>query len=214
MELNEILKIGIRKTVHWKKENCNLTDFPLTIKKDIQEKPENFLNSDFNKTQFLLKKTSGSTGVPLNVFKTNGDILSQNLQMWKFRRNYNIVPSDKILYAYLNASNPATLKNGYTYLDDKAMAINITPFLNSLEVCRKIIKEIDCFSPKLCMMPPSVLITLIHYCKKNDIYPSFFDKLSLIELISEPLLGTQKKSFYLCLVKFLLYVNMVVRKLG
>lgn len=140
---------------------------------------------------FVVKETSGSTGIPLKVYKTRGDQFKQNLQLWRIRKKYGISVNDRSLFCYLNSRNKDSRATGYKTYKERELIININPFLLCTSNAKKIVDKIESFQPVFCMMPPSALQLIIEYCKLNN-RSDALQSLSYVELISEPLLSGQK----------------------
>lgn len=178
--------------LNYLRSDFSLNDIKIIEKHDIQENEKEFINKKELKSGYSIKKTSGSTGEPLNIYKTKNDMLTQNFVFWRHRYPLGINPSNsKILYCYLNAENPFTRANGYYQINSKEFSFNLNCFLKNSLQCKQIIDKIYLFKPNLIIMPPSAVQAIVLYCMAHKLYKAF-ESVKLVELISEPILPGQK----------------------
>lgn len=69
--INDILNYAISHVPYYKsfKEWQRLTDFPIVNKNIIRNNEAQFLSDEFEKSQLVVKETSGSTGMPFTVYQ-------------------------------------------------------------------------------------------------------------------------------------------------
>lgn len=167
----------------------NLADYPIISKKDICYEPDSFINKKFKKENLILKKTSGSTGIPLNVYKSQNDLLTQIKVLWKFRkREFNIEPSAKYLVFNLSRYSFESVNQRSKLVTSNILTINITGV--SAEEFKKLSEVIFNFQPEFIMGTPTSVCDLIYIFEKyGEILPK---SIRYVELMSEYLFAFQR----------------------
>lgn len=103
--LNNILKHAYKTVPYYsgiKEYNSvkNIKDYeniPKLNKVTIQNHPNHFLSNSFTKENLLHKRTSGSTGLLLDVFWDNEGYMKSLIPLWKQRKKHgDILPRDKL----------------------------------------------------------------------------------------------------------------------
>lgn len=166
----------------------NLIDYPIISKKDISHNLDSFINQKYNKENLILKKTSGSTGIPLEVYKSSNDLLTQLKVLWKFRsREFKIEPSAKYLVFNLSRYSFDSIDQRYKHVNN-ILTINITCI--SVKEFEELSKVIFHFQPEFIMGTPTSVCDLIYvYEKYNKHIPK---SIRYVELMSEPLFPFQR----------------------
>ena len=162
----------------------NLIDYPIISKKDISYNLDSFINQKYNKENLILKKTSGSTGIPLEVYKSSNDWLTQ----LKVLREFNIGPSAKYLVFNLSRYSFDNINQRFKHVNNNILAINITCI--SVKEFEELSKVILHFQPEFIMGTPTSVCDLIYvYEKYNKLTPK---SIRYVELMSEPLFPFQR----------------------
>jgi Coenzyme F390 synthetase len=185
---------------HPDKDPQDIKNYPIIMKKDLVNRYDQFLNLRFNPNELITKNTSGSTGIPLKVLRTQIEEENQLKILWKRRfLDYGISPTSKYLVFYLSRYSFDNPEFRYKLLNDKVLAINISNITKSeLSNLSQIIME---FEPCFIMGTPSSVFDLVINYKKFDLH--FPSSISYIELMSEPILDYQRitiESFFNCFV--------------
>ena len=87
----------------------DITQWPILTRKELQENRYNmfsdgYKNKFFNQ-QLHRQSSSGSSGVPINVYWDSQDWYISNMSMWRRRLRYNDVrPNDRYVIFTLNTS--------------------------------------------------------------------------------------------------------------
>ena len=166
----------------------NLIDYPIISKKDISHNLDSFINQKYNKENLILKKTSGSTGIPLEVYKSSNDLLTQLKVLWKFRsREFKIEPCAKYLVFNLSRYSFDSIDQRYKHINN-TLAINITCI--SVKEFEELSKVIFHFQPEFIMGTPTSVCDLIYVYKKYNKHTP--KSIRYVELMSEPLFPFQR----------------------
>lgn len=165
-----------------------LGDYPILTKKDICTNPDAFLNKRYSRENLLLKKTSGSTGIPLNVYKSQNDLFTQLKILWKFRKaEFNISPTSKYIVFYLSRYSFKNINQRFNYVNENTLAINIVNI--SAKEFLNLSKIIGNFQPDFIMGTPTSVCDLIYAYNKYNCFPP--SSIKYVELMSEYLFSSQ-----------------------
>ena len=144
-------------------------------------------------SEVLIRQTSsGSTGVPVNVYWENSDFVRSNLSLWRKRmRWYGIYPYDKQVMFTLNGfggkDNDDILYRAYP---ENVLMIN-TSLISSMEDFREIVNMINRFNPKWMYVQPYILEQICAVYNENSIdTPS---ELKYIEVVGGKLYDVLRK---------------------
>ena len=165
-----------------------LGDYPIIYKRDFVETPNLFISNNVSKETLLLKQTSGSTGIPLNIYKSKKEELSQLKSIWKIRKEFGINPNSKYLAFYLNNTN-LNDSSLYRVLDNRVMVIQA--FNLDIEKFKKVIEEVKKFEPDFIMGTPSAITDLLYKVKNYNL--SLPNSVKYVESMSEYLFDEQRK---------------------
>ncbi len=195
-EHNEFYKNRIKE--YGIKDPLDITQWPVLTRKELQENRYNMFSDgyieEYYKGNMIRKTSSGSSGIPVNVYWPRNELYASNLSLWRRRMKwYGIKPSDRYVVFSLNAYNH-TLKSQsaclYT-IKDSILLINITSVRDE-EDYQKIAHIINEFNPVWLYVQPSILSELIY------IYQKYFiprpPNLRYIESIGELLTAETKRS--------------------
>ena len=86
----------------------DLQKLPIISKQMVRRNEEKMISSAFDKNKLILERTSGSTGIPLYIYKSLSDKSQQGLSFWKKRKSqFGIDPNSKYCIFHLlgKASN-------------------------------------------------------------------------------------------------------------
>ena len=107
-EHNEFYKNRIKE--YGIKDPLDITQWPILTRKELQENRYNMFSdgykSKYFNQQLRRQSSSGSSGVPVNVYWDYKDWYASNMSLWRKRLQwYGIHPSDKYVMFTLNAFN-------------------------------------------------------------------------------------------------------------
>lgn len=86
----------------------DLQKLPIISKQMVRRNEEQMISTAFSKDRLIVERTSGSTGIPLYIYKSLTDKSQQGLSFWKKRKSqYGVDPSSKYCIFHLlgKASN-------------------------------------------------------------------------------------------------------------
>ncbi|MDM5436498.1 hypothetical protein QUG28_28080 [Bacillus hominis] len=161
----------------------NWTEIPITEKKDIQNSIDDYIqHSDImGNPNIRLLHTSGSTGIPLKIYRHRKEDLLLTKKLWKTRQAWDAnVIKWKLLYLYrdIESIKQEVLRLGndeYLDLSEKQ--------LNNYK------KEIDLFNPDWMIGPPTAITRLAQIYKDRK---ETINSLKFIEMFGEMILPYQR----------------------
>ncbi len=123
MELNKILAYAFENTRYYHKYLANqskdisdisLEDFPVLCRHLLIENKNDILSKEFYEYDFpdlYVTSTSGTTGMPVNIYWDHRDYILSNLTLWRLRKLfYSITPQMKVV-EFTNNSEQAIFYN-------------------------------------------------------------------------------------------------------
>ncbi len=163
-ENNEFYRDIIKK--NGIKDPLNINEYPILTKQDIQNNRYDMFSYGYKAKYYagLLHRqfSSGSTGIPVNVYWDYNDLYVSNISLWRKRLQwYNIHPYDNYVMFTLNGYKTISDSNEIYYAVSKnILMINIT-LVQTDEQYEKIVKMINEFNPTWFYIQPYVLNKLI-----------------------------------------------------
>lgn len=173
---------------YYEKDPENLYDYPIIDKQTIINNMTDFITKGKRNTNNeIFVPTSGTTGMPLNILKTNKENITQLKSIWNVRYNdFDILPNSRILrFAFRDCDDPVTLEHNY-------LIINI--FKMNIETIYEINKKIEDFKPIFIMATPSVICEYIELSRYVNM--TAVNSVKYIEVMGELLFDYQKKYIY------------------
>ena len=167
---NRIKEYGI-------KDPLDITQWPVLTRKELQENRYNMFSDGYKakyfSQQLRRQSSSGSTGVPVNVYWDYKDWYASNLSLWRKRWQwYGIRPSDKYCIFALSAFNIIPEKGKLYYINEPQ---NVLSFNVSLvrDECGydQIVEKINEFEPDWLYIQPLVLNHLIQSYRRTGENP-------------------------------------------
>lgn len=80
----------------------DMSKLPIVSKKMVRRNEDRMISTEFSKDSLIVERTSGSTGIPLYIYKTLTDKSLQGLSFWKKRKSqYDVDPSAKYCIFHL-----------------------------------------------------------------------------------------------------------------
>lgn len=173
----------------------DITQWPILTRKELQENRYNMFSdgykSKYFNQQLRRQASSGSTGVPVNVYWDYRDWYASNMSLWRKRwRWYGIKPGDKyISFELQSADNSTTEGVQYANASKNVLNINVS-CIYGLNQFKSILTLIDKFEPKWLYIRPFVLRKIIDCYILFDCAPP--KSLTLIETHGEILTNDLK----------------------
>ncbi len=194
-EHNDFYKERIKK---YKITNpLDITQWPVLTRKEVQKNRYNMFSdgykSKYFNQQLRRQSSSGSTGMPVNVYWDYKDWYASNMLLWRKRLQwYGIHPSDKYVMFTLNAFNVKNDGETIYYIKNPAnlLSVNVSLIQNE-DGYNKLVDIINEFEPKWFYIQPFILNRLIQAYKRTGKMPP--KKLKYIESIGELLPSDLKK---------------------
>lgn len=176
----------------------DITQWPILTRKEVQKNRYNMFSdgyrSKYLNQQLHRQSSSGSSGMPINVYWDYKDWHASNMSLWRKRCQwYNIKPQNKQVVFTLNAFHVKYDSNTvyYTTQPSNRLFINIS-LIHSEEGYKKIVEIINDFNPEWLYIQPFVLNKLIQVYKKYEIKKPTL--LKYIESVGELLSSELRKS--------------------
>lgn len=175
----------------------DITQWPILTRKELQENRYNMFSdgykSKYFNQQLRRQSSSGSTGMPVNVYWDYKDWYASNMALWRKRLKwYNIHPQDKYVMFTLNAFNVrndgATVY--YVKESDNGLSINASMIQNESGYDR-IVEIINDYDPKWMYIQPFILNRLIQAYERTNNNPP--KSLRYIESVGELLASDLRK---------------------
>ena len=158
-----------------------LKKLPILKKEDYYSNQNLMLSKEYLLNELCIEKTSGSSGQPFTIYKTETDKLRQLKESWKFRNQYyGIKPNDRFCrFTY----SKKTENNKHTVIKNNIL------YLNALEMSDTIMDEftieINNFKPVWFFTTPSTIYYYLNHLKNNKKSIPLEHQFSFIELTGE-----------------------------
>lgn len=186
-EHNEFYKNRIKE--YGIKDPLDINQWPILTRKELQENRYNMFSdgykSKYFNQQLRRQSSSGSSGVPVNVYWDYKDWYASNMSLWRKRLQwYGIHPSDKYVMFTLNAFNIKNDGETVYYINDPTniLSVNVSLIQNESGY-EKLVDIINNFEPKWLYIQPFVLNRLIQAYKRTGKIPP--KTLKYIESVGE-----------------------------
>lgn len=172
----------------------NLGQYPILTRQQLQKNRYNMFSKEYKSKYFAQQlhrqSSSGSSGVPVNVYWDPKDLYVSNLALWRKRFQwYGIFPDDRCVTFMLNSSAE---NRGVCCLNDpdNILDINIS-YIYDEKRYLKVVEYIADFKPTWFSIQPFILRKLLNIYKENAI--SIPQSLKYIESVGELLAPDLKK---------------------
>lgn len=165
-EHNEFYKNRIKEYVI--KDPLDITQWPVLTRRELQENKYNMFSdgykSKYFNQQLRRQSSSGSSGIPVNVYWDYMDWYASNMSLWRKRLQwYGIKPSDKYVVFILNAFGIKNDGENVYYIKEPENILSVNVSLMQTDSSWfKLIDVINEFEPKWFYIQPSILNRLIH----------------------------------------------------
>lgn len=168
-EHNEFYKKRIKE--YGIKDPLDITQWPVLTRKELQENRYNMFSdgykSKYYNQQLKRQSSSGSTGMPVNVYWDYKDWYASNMSLWRMRWEwYGIKPSDKYVMFTLNIFNMNDDAETIYHIKEanNVLAINISLIQNA-DGYDSLVDIINEFEPSWLYIQPSILNKLVQAYK-------------------------------------------------
>lgn len=173
------------------KDPLDILSYPIVTKKDYIENGDLMLANGHDKTKLKVQKTSGTTGIPLNIYETYDEYYNQVMPLWRNRKKYyNIRTSSRKLTFYLDRAATKDLEKGYQFEAENELVVGIYDVMDGTKT-QYILEVIDIYRPDYIRSTPTAICNFIGACRKNGI--SYCEYVSYIESQSEFLFDFQRE---------------------
>lgn len=150
------------------KDPLDITQWPVLTRKELQENRYNMFSSGY-KTRYTNQElrrqvSSGSSGVPVNVYWDYKDWYASNMSLWRKRLQwYGIRPSERYVMFTLNSFDVKTDNDivYYTKKYDNVLTVNASLLKNEKQYI-ELVRIINEFNPVWLYIQPFVLNRLIN----------------------------------------------------
>lgn len=199
-EHNEFYKNRIKE--YGIKDPLDITQWPILTRKELQENRYNMFSdgykSKYFNQQLRRQSSSGSSGVPVNVYWDYKDWYASNMPLWRKRLQwYGIHPNDKYVLFTLNAFDLTPSKEIVYYVNapSNVMQVNVSLIRDDggYEALIDIINE---FAPEWLYIQPFVLNKLIAAYQRKEVNPP--QTIKYIESVGEYLSSDLRRRATLC----------------
>lgn len=153
----------------------DITQWPVLTRKELQENRYNMFSdgykSKYFNQQLRRQSSSGSSGMPVNVYWDYKDWYASNMSLWRKRWQwYGIKPGDKYVMFTLNAFNVKVNGETVYYIKkpENVLSVNVSLIQNE-EQYKNLIDIMNDFNPVWLYIQPFVLNKLIQIYKKYDL---------------------------------------------
>jgi len=177
----------------------DITRYPVLTRKQLQENRYNMFSEGYmmkySSQQLRRQSSSGSSGIPVNVYWDYKDYYSSMRILWHKRlKYYGIRPSERYVMFTLNAFNvTADDKIYYIKEPDNVLNINISSIRENKDY-EKLLEIINEFKPKWLYIQPFVLQKLLYFYQRLDKTPPL--TINYIESVGELLSAELKQKAF------------------
>lgn len=174
----------------------NITQYPVITRSQLQDNRYSMFSdgykSKYFSQQLLRQSSSGSSGVPVNVYWDYNDWYISNMALWRMRYKwYGISPKDKCIKFTLSALNHNNNGDIVHYINpENVLSINMS-LIQDDRGWEKIVNLINDFNPDWLQIQPCVLNKLVQIYE--NISASIPSNLKYIESIGELLFSDIRK---------------------
>ena len=158
-----------------------IKEFPIITKDDVKNGFGNIVNYDLLSSSYIIAKTSGSSGLPLDIYWNEFDYLNSLKEIWKCRMNCGVTPHDRFVSAHILFEVNNLIYKNKIIINKNNMSISKV-FMND-ESLMSYYESIMEFDPKWMLLPPSFLYGFLLFLEKNNL--RFSKHVKLIELTGE-----------------------------
>ncbi len=172
----------------------DLKKIPILTKDILRNHPEKFVSKSVNKNFLISGWTTGTTGTPLNAYRSRSSVIFENATLWRQKRWAGVDISspkvaiwgtiwDKVIVPNDNQNPPFWRMNfpenqlllSYYHISDKTLPI--------------FLEKLNQFKPEYIEGFPSIILTIARYLKKHKLTLP----IKAVFTSSEPLYDTHRE---------------------
>ena len=170
-EHNEFYKNRIKE--YGIKDPLDITQWPVLTRKELQENRYNMFSDGYKNKyywqQLIRKTSSGSSGIPVNVYWDYSDYYSTVKTLWHRRLlHYGIRANDKKIYISTNMPIQDNREMRIKYTTESHNILNVQMPSGQEDFCQELIQIIYDFQPVWIYLRPYILQKLLYYYKVNN----------------------------------------------
>ncbi len=184
MKLPSKIAQAVRNTPYYSNMQTDISlvsEFPILCKNDVVINTDQFLCDSYRFLPKTFVRTSGSSGVPLQMPWNPIEYCGSLSELWKIRKQYGVSPADNYVSSHISLYN----------FDNNSTAKAVIQ-KNNLSLSKALVNEqtflyyhklIVDFSPKWMFMPPSFLYGFLLFLKERNL--ELPESIVLVELTGE-----------------------------
>ncbi len=180
--------------------NCStnsIHNYKVVEKDTLQNKKFLLLSNDYKEKAFdtlIRRTTSGSSGMPVDVYWNKEDYTRSVVSLWRFRKKYyNISPTSKqVNFTFNQFQIDHHIKGLEYFLNNNILSFSRSSFLDNKDYDIFYTMIIN-FQPEWMYIQPFVLDSIVMYLQRNNL--SLPDSIRYIECVGEILTpGIRRKA--------------------
>lgn len=200
VSLKNIVESAIKNTSFYKEKykhiNLNNENFfgnlPILTKEEIRENNEYMLNNSMVRENLIIDETSGTTGLPLKLYKTKKESVKTSIEMWKQRLRLGVSPKDRFVSNFGSIlKDNGEIEIPYTKFGRNG-CLQLSMTHQTPEAFNAYLDAMTKFQPTWFHAVPSIVYLMAEYYKENNIQVHI-ESLKYIEASGEFLPQHQKR---------------------
>ena len=168
----------------------DITQWPVLTRKELQENRYNMFSDGYESKYFFQQlhrqTSSGSSGIPINVYWDFNNLYASNLSLWRKRKKYySIKPNDKYVIFNLFFFDSDITQEESLYYDKSipnVMLVNIS-LVHKNDKYTELLDIIEKYQPIWLYIQPYILSRIIDAYQENNMSPP--NTIKYIELYGE-----------------------------
>lgn len=170
-----------------------------TTKDDYVKIGQDVVSDCYKECKLENQYTSGSTGIPLLIYKTQGEIFAQVHHLWKYRKETaEILPSDRYIRTHISERNGKNVKMDKIIRDRYFLSFNIV-LVDDVSLMEYYLSFVD-FEPKWILSGLSFMLLFSEFIVRHNL---IIPHIEYIELTGEYVSQEQEdylRSIWKCIV--------------
>ncbi len=165
-----------------KESDVDISSFPIVKKSDIVDNQSTLipLSMLIHSKPIIHTRTSGSTGIHMDIYWTKSDYFYSMMPLWYKRYKwYGILPSDRFCTFYSFSEYGTNIPYEY---EKSSLRISKSLFINN--DIEKVVELINAFHPILMIIQPFIAQELVCYIESNNIIFTNSIKFNAFNLLS------------------------------
>ena len=166
----------------------DIHSFPIIKKEEYIKDQNSFFSVNADKANMKVIQTSGSTGTPMTIYKSNKDYMAQLRCLWRIRHKLHGISANDRCINFIMSEHRPSQGNAAPQVDSKMMLISINAIDENIG---QWMREINAFQPSYIIGYPSVISHFANAMAKAKC--SLPDSVRYIECMGEYLFPAQQK---------------------